>query len=712
MKVGQSFAFNPKGRNLKERKIWGAKSGKDMIIKNNLSPNDDYGQTHDLSRPICDEKNTYKKIVMKVVKQWTTGHPDCFGPDGDETFCADLGFKSAEFWGGDDGGISDCALDVLYNLGFDTDEWRVTDKALWIEAFSSKAAYEMLKSCFGDTSQNLDKMGMMSLLIGLANAAPAADCLEIAKTGFIGAPWNAVDVVDVCFPGGWLDMNGDGIVDDTDGVMVSQYPNGGAFREMANYWSGEPAVWGDCNNDGRRDYSDAVCIYYGGGDRSTFAHRSIYWNVAGAGPTVIMGVQAANAAYCETGNDGGGMNWANMHGGQQDTWHGITRDLDYLTEETVVTGKAHCQATGMMGYVAYHPILGCFAAPRGAVIYEYNGVYTNQIMTVVVEWVGMQWSQNPDFKVHSGFHDSIYGSVCDGTTPEAQSWGVQMTNLLDSCANTHLHGVDAGHGHWHRNVVTFIGHSMGGSVASLLAADWLWNLSAHSTEYTCIVSYGQARVFDEAFAGWVDGQASSFIRVTNRADYAPFVPYRGNGATGSGCAKKGPGALSSFHDHLDGCVLGSHPSYPDNPDFNFCGEEKINCAAAWYMSKNDCKWGVPVGGKKETCVRSGPNENCKNGNWQKMYKETIEYMFCGVDYVHSGDELHENAVGWVENVGGPDDPNGIMQHADNTDYWVCFHDAEHDAHCFWGFGQYGSMGIAPHALHLHTVQPGCWSNGR
>merc|ERR1711964_212814 len=165
--------------------------------------------------------------------------------------------------------------------------------------------------------------------------------------------------------------------------------------------------------------------------------------------------------------------------------------------------------------------------------------------------------------------------------------------------------------------------------------------------------------------------ASSYYRVTNKADYAPFVPYRGNGGTGSGCAKSGAGTLTSMSAHLNGCVGGSHPSYPHNPDFNFCGDARVNCAAAWYMSgEGDCEW------KGGTCKATGPSFFCKNGIWQHMYSETMQYMYCGTDYVHSGDELHENAIGWVENVGGPDSTNGIMQHADNTDYFVCFADTE------------------------------------
>jgi len=54
---------------------------------------------------------------------------------------------------------------------------------------------------------------------------------------------------------------------------------------------------------------------------------------------------------------------------------------------------------------------------------------------------------------------------------------------------------------------TFIGHSMGGSISTLLAADWM-----HNGGQASVVTYGQTRVFDEAGARWVDSRVNSYYR--------------------------------------------------------------------------------------------------------------------------------------------------------------------------------------------------------
>jgi predicted lipase len=70
---------------------------------------------------------------------------------------------------------------------------------------------------------------------------------------------------------------------------------------------------------------------------------------------------------------------------------------------------------------------------------------------------------------------------------------------------------------------TIVGHSLGGAIANLDAIYLKLQIPSLSVK---IVTYGQPRVGNQAFADYMDAKFPDLTRVTNQADLIPIVPGR------------------------------------------------------------------------------------------------------------------------------------------------------------------------------------------
>ncbi|KAJ9060191.1 hypothetical protein DSO57_1033499 [Entomophthora muscae] len=76
----------------------------------------------------------------------------------------------------------------------------------------------------------------------------------------------------------------------------------------------------------------------------------------------------------------------------------------------------------------------------------------------------------------------------------------------------------------HKNyTITITGHSLGGAVSSLSSLMLKRQLNIPWSSIK-LVTFGQPRVGNEAFANWMNRQASTHLRVVNNRDKVPHVP--------------------------------------------------------------------------------------------------------------------------------------------------------------------------------------------
>ncbi|KAI9292198.1 alpha/beta-hydrolase [Neoconidiobolus thromboides FSU 785] len=109
---------------------------------------------------------------------------------------------------------------------------------------------------------------------------------------------------------------------------------------------------------------------------------------------------------------------------------------------------------------------------------------------------------NPEVQVHLGFKQCM-GALRPNYLPV-------ISNLLKTYPNYHL-------------IVT--GHSLGGAVASLAAADLYFTLKLPS-ERVKLFTYGEPRVGNNEFAKWYDLLPYYSSRVVNKNDIVPRLPPR------------------------------------------------------------------------------------------------------------------------------------------------------------------------------------------
>ncbi|KAF8677549.1 Alpha beta-hydrolase [Rhizoctonia solani] len=107
--------------------------------------------------------------------------------------------------------------------------------------------------------------------------------------------------------------------------------------------------------------------------------------------------------------------------------------------------------------------------------------------------------------------------------------------------------------------VATVGHSLGGAISLLDAVYLKRQISGIKLK---VVTYGQPRVGNSAFASWVDANLSDISRITNEKDIVPIVPGRGLGFAHSSGEKHilAPGSwvACAGQDNTDGqCTTGA-----------------------------------------------------------------------------------------------------------------------------------------------------------
>ncbi|TRM58504.1 alpha/beta-hydrolase [Schizophyllum amplum] len=106
-----------------------------------------------------------------------------------------------------------------------------------------------------------------------------------------------------------------------------------------------------------------------------------------------------------------------------------------------------------------------------------------------------------DVLVHEGFRDA-----------QAQTAGAVLDSVKSLLASSGS------------NVITVVGHSLGGALAELDSVFLKLNLPDATVN---VVTYGKPRVGNEAWAEAVDATVDSFKRVDNMHDMVPILPGRG-----------------------------------------------------------------------------------------------------------------------------------------------------------------------------------------
>ncbi|KAH9245044.1 hypothetical protein BASA81_017500 [Batrachochytrium salamandrivorans] len=71
--------------------------------------------------------------------------------------------------------------------------------------------------------------------------------------------------------------------------------------------------------------------------------------------------------------------------------------------------------------------------------------------------------------------------------------------------------------------LVFTGHSLGGALASLAAADYV-NRESGDTSYVSVYSYGEPRIGNLEWADWFDSLSLTSYRVTSQGDPVPRLP--------------------------------------------------------------------------------------------------------------------------------------------------------------------------------------------
>ncbi|KAH6581419.1 hypothetical protein BASA61_009075, partial [Batrachochytrium salamandrivorans] len=71
--------------------------------------------------------------------------------------------------------------------------------------------------------------------------------------------------------------------------------------------------------------------------------------------------------------------------------------------------------------------------------------------------------------------------------------------------------------------LVFTGHSLGGALASLAAADYV-NHESGDTSYVSVYSYGEPRIGNSQWADWFDNLPLASYRVTSQSDPVPRLP--------------------------------------------------------------------------------------------------------------------------------------------------------------------------------------------
>lgn len=114
-----------------------------------------------------------------------------------------------------------------------------------------------------------------------------------------------------------------------------------------------------------------------------------------------------------------------------------------------------------------------------------------------------------DVKVHNGFGESQAEYVLTGRM------AIRSGSRFDSNSSARdvLAAVKKAISTYSTNTVTVVGHSLGGAIALISGVFLDIQIPAATVK---VVTYGQPRVGNGAFADWVDAHLDSVVHITNK----------------------------------------------------------------------------------------------------------------------------------------------------------------------------------------------------
>ncbi|XP_066380262.1 lipase-like isoform X2 [Miscanthus floridulus] len=139
-----------------------------------------------------------------------------------------------------------------------------------------------------------------------------------------------------------------------------------------------------------------------------------------------------------------------------------------------------------------------------AIIVSIRGTQENSVQNwikdIIWKQVNLNYPNMPNAKVHIGFYSSYNNTVLRPA----------ITNAVRKARK--LHG--------HSNIIV-TGHSMGGAIASFCALDLAMSFGSNNVH---LMTFGQPRVGNAAFASYFAKYVTNTIRMTHERDIVPHLP--------------------------------------------------------------------------------------------------------------------------------------------------------------------------------------------
>ncbi|ORX74048.1 alpha/beta-hydrolase [Linderina pennispora] len=177
-----------------------------------------------------------------------------------------------------------------------------------------------------------------------------------------------------------------------------------------------------------------------------------------------------------------------------DTWSCSGACKTNATAGTTVYATWNYPKVASTGYMAYNH-------KNEEIIVAYRGTKTPQGWITNVKYFKDDWPSGvEDSEVHQGFLKAYKAS---------QSFVSKSLSALTESLPTYK--------------IIFVGHSLGGALASLNAADVAQNAPSRIKQMQ-LFTYGQPRVGNKEFATWMSNRGFPIYRVTYKQDIVPHLP--------------------------------------------------------------------------------------------------------------------------------------------------------------------------------------------
>ncbi|KAI8897182.1 Alpha/Beta hydrolase protein [Globomyces pollinis-pini] len=239
---------------------------------------------------------------------------------------------------------------------------------------------------------------------------------------------------------------------------------------------------------------------------------------------------------------------------------------------TILTRSINNKETEGAGFVGYNTNLNLIIVSVRGSANAKNWANNIQLWTSTVDDWGkvtpaLLEENNRDFpsdaKVHAGF-EKTYLSIRTDLQRAVQSLSVKYPTYK----------------------IVFTGHSLGGALATMAAADFVENFGGSFADRISLYTYGQPRVGNREWANYIQSTpfASRMYRIQRRGDLVVQIPYQWMGFYHSGsqytllednktirvCKVSGPAGESNDCLNDDGGILGTsvhtqYYNYNSNP---------------------------------------------------------------------------------------------------------------------------------------------------